>query len=154
MWLLKEPTWSYFFSFHCHAQQPPGSGSPGGLREMFPPTPRCKSMSKSNSCLITTSIYTCTRWIILQMPACAAVSVRNILKHTLIIMGMLTRTLPLLVSELSPDTRVLTGSQTQICFCSCTVTLSSLGTFIQCDTETSVSSATMSLIPLGNEGFC
>lgn len=68
-----------------------------------------------------------------------------------LIMMMLTSTLPLLVSELSLDTNFLVGSQTQICLCSCTVTLSSLVTFIQCDTETSVTSTTVSFIPLGNE---
>ncbi len=69
----------------------------------------------------------------------------------LLIMGMLTSTLPLLVSDLSLDTRFLMGSQTQICLLSCTVTLSSLVTFIRCDTETSVTSTTAALIPLGNE---
>ena len=73
------------------------------------------------------------------------------LKHMLLIMEMLTSTLALLVSELSLDTHFLTGSQTQICCCSCTVTLSSLVTFIQCDTETSVTSTTVALVPLGNE---
>lgn len=69
----------------------------------------------------------------------------------LLITGMLTSMLVLLVTELSLDTNFLMGRQTQIRLCSCTVTLSSLVTFIQCDTETSVTSTTAALIPLGDE---
>lgn len=66
-------------------------------------------------------------------------------------MEMLTSIPPLLVGELSLDTHFLMGSQTQICLCLCTVTLSSLVTFIQCNTKTSVTSTTAALVPLGNE---
>lgn len=55
------------------------------------------------------------------------------------------------VTELSLGARFLMESHTQICRCSCTVSLSSLVTFIHCDTETSVTSATASLPPLGKE---
>lgn len=93
-------------------------------------------------------VFTCTNNMILHVFVSAAVCFRFRMP---LIMMMLTSTLPLLVSELSPDTNFLVGSQTQICLCSCTVTLSSLVTFIQCDTETSVTSTTVSFIPLGNE---
>lgn len=73
------------------------------------------------------------------------------LKHMFLIRGMLTHMLYLLVNELSLDARFLMERRMQICLCSCTVTLSSLVTFIHCDTETSVTSSTVALIPLGNE---
>lgn len=94
-------------------------------------------------------LFTCTHNMLLHV--CTCCSVCYSLMHMLLITGMLTSTLPLLVSELSLDTRFLMGSQMQICLLSCTVTLSSLVTFIQCDTETSVTSTTAALIPLGNE---